>query len=93
MVVCFGERMVAHHPEQPESKRWWELVLEAPTANADETTNNLVRAGAERGIFRQCSIGWHMECSDWSGQNGCECRCHEIAEEAILEARRKRELL
>lgn len=26
--------------------------------------------------FRQCSIGWHDECSDPNG-NECECPCHD----------------
>lgn len=25
---------------------------------------------------RQCSIGWHMECSGRRGASGCECPCH-----------------
>lgn len=26
--------------------------------------------------FRQCSIGWHEECSDQYGDE-CECPCHD----------------
>lgn len=25
---------------------------------------------------RQCSIGWHLECSGWRGASSCECPCH-----------------
>lgn len=83
--------MVVHHPEpDPALERWWEPIREGRTP--EEWTDDMARAGAERDIFRQCSIGWHLECSDWSGQNGCECRCHEIAEEAIREARENGEL-
>lgn len=27
--------------------------------------------------FRQCSIGYHEECSDKTGTEGCECPCHQ----------------
>jgi len=38
----------------------------------------LQKRGMERGILRQCSIGWHMECSTRrSGGYGCNCPCHE----------------
>jgi hypothetical protein len=59
---------------------------------SDEETDALIRAGAAKGVFRQCSIGWHFECSDWSGQHGCQCRCHKIAAKAIDKARRKGEI-
>jgi hypothetical protein len=25
---------------------------------------------------RQCSIGYHMECTGWRGASSCECPCH-----------------
>ena len=33
--------------------------------------------GREKGMFRQCSIGWHEECSDPDGAR-CRCSCHAI---------------
>lgn len=92
-IECFAERMIVHHPVQdPEIERWWEPVRADLSLNADQFTDAMVRAGAERNVFRQCSISWHFECSDWSGQHGCECRCHEIAEKAITEAQKNGEL-
>jgi hypothetical protein len=38
-------------------------------------TDRLARLGSERGVYRQCSIGWHYECSDPRGQK-CRCNCH-----------------
>ena len=93
VVDCFAERMVIHHDESdPVLDRWWEPIRANLALNEDQATDALTRAGAERGIFRQCSIGWHFECSDWSGQRGCACRCHEIAEKAVAEAQRSEEL-
>ena len=42
-------------------------------------TDALVQLGAEHGVYRQCSIGWHDECSqreDRSDDNPCMCKCH-----------------
>lgn len=58
-----------------------------PDETEDAWTDRLHREGAAKGIFRQCSIGWHFECSDWSGQHGCQCLCHELAEKVILKAK------
>lgn len=44
-----------------------------------EYTDRLVRERKE-GMFRQCSIGWHDECSDPYGQE-CTCAHHQIAKE------------
>lgn len=47
-----------------------------PLESADDYTNRLLAGGVydhRRG--RQCSIGWHAECSDPSGL-GCQCPCH-----------------
>jgi hypothetical protein len=68
-------------------EKWWVAIQEGRTP--DEWTDDMIRAGAARGIFRQCSIGWHFECSDWSGQHGCTCRCHALAERVISRAREK----
>ncbi len=34
--------------------------------------------------FRQCSIGWHDECSDPDGDE-CECPCHQEAIDTLRE--------
>lgn len=36
--------------------------------------------------FRQCSIGWHGECSDPDGDE-CECPCHNDASDPVPECR------
>lgn len=38
-------------------------------------TDYLAGKGAKRNINRQCSIGWHLDCSSPSGED-CECHCH-----------------
>lgn len=46
----------------------------------DELTNRMIREGVAAGKNRQCSIGWHEECSDRSGINhegDCQCACHQ----------------
>lgn len=46
-----------------------------PVRQIDETdaqyTDRLI-AERKPGVFRQCSIGWHEECSD---PQGAECAC------------------
>lgn len=46
----------------------------------DEETDELARAGHALGVFRQCSIGYHEECSDPEGER-CKCVCHTEDEE------------
>lgn len=41
----------------------------------DARTNRLLKVGQSLGIYRQCSIGWHSECSDPKGEE-CQCLCH-----------------
>jgi hypothetical protein len=43
--------------------------------SAGDRTDRLAKLGAQRGINRQCSIGWHDECSDPEGAV-CRCECH-----------------
>lgn len=45
------------------------------TLMTGKETDEAALAGAEKGIFRQCSIGWHDECSDPHGDE-CNCDCH-----------------
>lgn len=42
-------------------------------------SNDLMQAGGEHGVYRQCSLGWHGECSQrehWGPDCECNCRCH-----------------
>lgn len=40
-------------------------------------TDRLLRQAREAGTFRQCSIGYHDECSDQYGDE-CMCSCHAL---------------
>lgn len=46
-----------------------------PGEDIGARTDRLSRAGAGLGVNRQCSIGWHDECSDPEGES-CQCKCH-----------------
>lgn len=53
---------------------------------SDNDTDEQVREGVAKGRNRQCSIGWHEECSDRSGINHrgeCSCPCHGASWEAV----------
>lgn len=41
----------------------------------EEYTDRLAKTGSRQGKLRQCSIGWHEECSDPNGDT-CTCGCH-----------------
>lgn len=53
-----------------------ELHIRAP-GRSDEETDEMVHTGLALGKFRQCSIGYHEECSDLAGTE-CTCACHII---------------
>lgn len=63
-----------HYPEMPP-------LLHGETL--DEYTDRLTGAdGTDRRPYdhhrnRQCSIGWHEECSDPAGER-CKCPCHPL---------------
>lgn len=42
-------------------------------------TDAAAMEGREKGYNRQCSIGWHDECSDPEGDH-CKCPCHTEGE-------------
>jgi len=46
-----------------------------PEGLSDDETNEMIRLGRAKGMFRQCSIGYHEECSDPDGDE-CTCTCH-----------------
>jgi len=43
--------------------------------DAGKWTDRVLTHAKEHGTNRQCSIGWHMECSDPDGEE-CMCLCH-----------------
>jgi hypothetical protein len=47
----------------------------SPPGWSDEDTNAKIKLGRSHGLFRQCSIGYHEECSDPDGDE-CTCTCH-----------------
>ena len=51
------------------------IHISGPGCMSDEDSNRLIHAGAKAGKFRQCSLGWHEECSDPYGED-CRCECH-----------------
>ncbi|HVH52547.1 MAG TPA: hypothetical protein VNA32_00285 [Actinomycetota bacterium] len=56
-----------------------ELYPQGDTEHVDAWTQRLVFAGGQHHIYRQCSIGWHGECSQrelWGEACPCRCRCH-----------------
>lgn len=46
-----------------------------PYESLEDYTDRLIRE-RKPGTFRQCSIGWHEECSDPEGFE-CACDCHK----------------
>jgi hypothetical protein len=49
----------------------------APDEDASIYTDRLLKEARKHSIFRQCSIGWHGECSDQYGES-CMCSCHAV---------------
>lgn len=49
----------------------------APNDEAADQTDAMIHAGHAAGKNRQCSIGWHSECSDPNGYD-CQCACHQV---------------
>lgn len=42
-------------------------------------SDRLMQAGRKAGVYRQCSLGWHDECSQrahWGPGCECNCTCH-----------------
>lgn len=54
------------------------LYPERPGEEAGKWTDRVLSHAKEYGTNRQCSIGWHGECSDRSGES-CQCLCHDEA--------------
>lgn len=69
-------RPVVQSPIETEERK--------PDETNGEYTDRLVALGSALGINRQCSIGWHYECSDPAGDT-CRCACHpeRVARRAI----------
>lgn len=64
-----------YYPEMPPG-----LPGETSAQYADRLTgaDQTGRSPYDHRRFRQCSIGFHDECSDPTGEQ-CECPCHEVA--------------
>jgi hypothetical protein len=63
---------------QPERVEMDALYPHGPGESAEAWTNRVLSHSAEHGVNRQCSLGWHGECSDRSGET-CRCLCHDDA--------------
>ena len=48
-----------------------------PKETGAEYTDRLLSLARQYGTNRQCSIGWHHECSDPYGEE-CMCSCHAV---------------
>lgn len=62
-----ADRPVVQSPHETTSR------LEGETLS--EWTDHLTKLGSQLGVNRQCSIGYHGECSDPLGEQ-CRCACH-----------------
>jgi hypothetical protein len=53
--------------------------------SAENWTNRLSNEGSSRGVYRQCSINWHHECSQrFEGEDAdCRCSCHLLIPDDI----------
>jgi len=88
---CVYDQMRRHISTMVEALRWYADELPMPPALPNETddeyTDRLTgadqtsRVPYEERRYRQCSIGFHDECTDPYGQN-CKCPCH-VARRAL----------
>ena len=65
---------------------WLYEGLKRTPTDGEDATDRHAAEGAEKGRNRQCSIGWHEECSDRSGINHtgeCACPCHLASWERV----------
>jgi hypothetical protein len=58
----------------PRDQRPWVFGPRGGRTEA-QWTDAMVEEGRRIGVNRQCSIGWHDECSDPDGDT-CRCACH-----------------
>lgn len=68
-----------------QSWSWLYDALKRSEGDRD-ATDRWVAEGAAKGRNRQCSIGYHEECSDRSGINhngDCDCPCHQAEWERV----------
>jgi len=87
----FSTRYIMHHDPEPRvGPKWWLAI--PSTLLPDEYRAARVAAGMTHKVLEQCALGRHFDCGDWGGGLGCECRCHEIAERAIMKAHEEGEL-
>lgn len=70
--VWFGENPPTGRVWSPRDRKPWVF---GPTGDAGTWTDAMAAEGRRSGVNRQCSIGWHGECSDPAGET-CRCACH-----------------
>lgn len=76
VAVWSGDAPPAGRVWSPRDRRPW-VVGPGPMDLSDGAwTDAMSREGRATGVNRQCSIGWHNECSDPDGDD-CLCACHE----------------
>jgi hypothetical protein len=63
-------------------------MLHIETDGPEGETDRMAKAGAAKGIFRQCAIGYHLECSDPPGYECC-CPCHPIIWKTVAKAQKR----
>ena len=64
----------------PRDRRPWVMGPKPMGLSDGAWTDAMAREGARTGVNRQCSLGWHGECSDPEGDE-CRCACHAHEEE------------
>lgn len=72
---------------QVERGRWYpNMPPPLPGETDEQYTNRMLGVGGsspyDHSRNRQCSIGWHEECSDRDNSGRCECPCHEERRDA-----------
>lgn len=67
----------------PRDRRPWVMGAGPMLLSDGAWTDAMAREGANTGVNRQCSIGWHGECSDPDGER-CRCACHADEEDGRL---------
>jgi hypothetical protein len=73
------------------STKWSEFLVSMKPLDGDimesdvDRTDLLIQRGSASGRFRQCSIGWHDECSD-RGMGECACPCHQYDKGDLIAA-------
>lgn len=73
--VYAGSDLLTGRVWAPRDRKPWVMGPTALGIDEADWTDQMIREGAKTGVNRQCSIGWHGECSDPEGER-CKCACH-----------------